>query len=163
MTPAVTLRPAGESDRPLLLRVFAGTRERELALLPGDAAARDAFLRLQFAAQERSYRAQTPEASCDVVLADGEPVGRLVVARRPGEIRLVDIALLPEHRGAGIGTALLARLLAEADAAGAVTTLHVGLGNRARGLYERLGFTEAGRDGVHAAMRRLPRQVNTAS
>jgi ribosomal protein S18 acetylase RimI-like enzyme len=156
MTPEVTLRPAGESDRPLLLRVFAGTRARELALLPGDDAAKQAFLRLQFEAQERSYRAQTPDAGVSVVLLDGEPVGRLIVARREREIRIVDIALLPEHRGAGIGTRLLRRLLAEADALGAATTVHVTLGNRARALYERLGFTEVGRDGVYAAMRRPP-------
>jgi ribosomal protein S18 acetylase RimI-like enzyme len=160
MTPGVALRPAGASDRPLLLRVFAGTRARELALLPGDEAARDAFLRLQFDAQERSYRAQSPDAAVDVVLVDGEPAGRLIVARGEREIRILDIALLPEYRGAGIGTALLRRLLAEADARGAATTIHVALSNRARALYERLGFVEVSRDGVYAALRR---QVNTAS
>jgi GNAT superfamily N-acetyltransferase len=163
VTPAVSLRPAGESDRPLLLLVFASTRADELAALPWDEAAKEAFLRMQFDAQERSYRAQMPDATFDVVLVDGEPVGRLVVARTDREIRVVDIALLPEHRGAGIGTLLLERVAAEADAAGVVTTIHVGLRNRARTLYERLGFAEVSRDGVYALLRRPPRQVETAS
>jgi ribosomal protein S18 acetylase RimI-like enzyme len=158
MTGEVALRPAGDADRPLLLRVFAGTRERELAFLPE--AAREAFVAQQFAAQERAYRAQAPDARCDVVLRDGEPVGRLIVARGEREIRVVDIALLPEHRGAGVGTALLRRLLAEADADGAATTVHVALANPAQALYQRLGFVEVSRDGVYAAMRR---QANTAS
>jgi len=158
MTRGIELRPAGDADRPLLLRVFAGTRARELAFLPQDA--REAFVAQQYEAQERSYRAQAPDARCDVVLRDGEPVGRLIVARGAREIRVVDIALLPEHRGAGIGSALLRQVLAEADALGAATTVHVALTNPARALYERLGFAEVSRDGVYAAMRR---QANTAS
>src|SRR3712207_2371416 len=40
--------------------------------------------------------------------------GRLDVARWPDELRIVDIALLPEHRNAGVGTALLRELQAKA-------------------------------------------------
>jgi ribosomal protein S18 acetylase RimI-like enzyme len=118
---------------------------------------------MQFEAQDRSYRGLTPHASSHIVLRDGEPIGRLIVARRDGEIRVVDIALLPEHRGVGIGTLLLRQVAAEADAAGAVTTIHVELHNRARVLYERLGFVEVSRDGVYALLRRPPRHVKTAS
>jgi ribosomal protein S18 acetylase RimI-like enzyme len=156
MTPAVSLRPAGESDRGLLLRLFASTRARELALLPWDGAEKEALVRMQFEAQERSYRAQAPDARCDVVLLAGAPIGRLTVSRGQREIRVLDIALLPEKRGVGIGTLLMEQLAAEADAAAAVLTLHVELHNRARSLYERLGFSEVSRDGVYALLRRLP-------
>jgi ribosomal protein S18 acetylase RimI-like enzyme len=156
MSAALGLRRAEAGDRPLLERVYAGTRAADLALLPWDDTGKEAFLRMQFAAQEHAYRTTMPGARHDVVLLDGAPVGRLIVDRRPGEIAIVDIALLPEHRGAGIGTRLLERVLADADAEGLATTLHVELRNRARTLYERLGFAEVGRDGVYALLRRPP-------
>ena len=101
--------------------------------------------------------------SFDVVLMDGEPGGRLYVHRGESEIRIVDIALLPEHRGDGIGTALLRDLLNEADAAGKRLTIHVERMNPALRLYDRLGFTVAEDKGAYLLLERLPAYVNTAS
>ena len=64
-----------------------------------------------------------------------------MVNRTPDQILLVDIALLPEHRNAGIGTALVKTVLSEAASAGKPVVLHVEKFNRARFLYERLGFS----------------------
>ncbi len=50
---------------------------------------------------------------------------------------LVDISLLPEARGSGLGTAILKDLVA---AETGPVQLHVERTNRARRLYERLGF-----------------------
>ena len=80
---------------------------------------------MQFHAQADWYRQHYADASFDVVLVDGEPAGRLYLHRGETEIRIVDIALLPEHRGSGIATSLLRDLLAEADAAGKSVTIHV--------------------------------------
>ena len=52
------------------------------------------------------------------------------VARWADEIRIVDIALLPEYRGAGIGTPLLGELEDEAAAAGKPLSIHVERLNR---------------------------------
>ena len=68
------------------------------------------------------------------------PVGRLSVARWRDEIRIVDIALLPPSRNAGIGTAILRDLLAEAAVAHKPVRLHVEKVNSALRLYVRLGF-----------------------
>ncbi len=69
------------------------------------------------------------------------PVGRLYLARLTDEIRIVDIAIMPEHRGRGIASRLLSPdVIAEAEAAGLPVRLHVEHWNRARHLYERLGF-----------------------
>ena len=54
-----------------------------------------------------------------------QSIGRLYLARWRAEHRIVDIALLPEHRGARLGTALLCDLLEEAAAAGKAVTIHV--------------------------------------
>ena len=87
---------------------------------------------------------------------DGEPAGRLYVHRGPSEIRIVDIALLPEHRGGGIGTSLLEELSAEADAAGKSLTIHVERMNPALRLYDRLGFSVAEDKGVYLLLERSP-------
>jgi ribosomal protein S18 acetylase RimI-like enzyme len=91
-----------------------------------------------------------------IVAPGGEPAGRLYVARWEDEIRIVDIALLPDFRGRGLGTALLEDLMAEADAAGKPLSIHVEQNNPARSLYDRLGFEEAGEFGVYVLMRRAP-------
>jgi ribosomal protein S18 acetylase RimI-like enzyme len=91
-----------------------------------------------------------------VIVADGEPAGRLYVARWEDEIRIVDIALLPEFRGRGVGSALLGELIEESDAAGKPLSIHVEMNNPARPLYDRLGFEEAGEFGVYVLMRRAP-------
>ncbi|HTD51708.1 MAG TPA: GNAT family N-acetyltransferase, partial [Thermoanaerobaculia bacterium] len=76
--------------------------------------------------------------------------------RKPKEIRLVDIALLPAFRGKGVGTRLLAELIAEAKGRGVPLTIHVELFNPARRLYDRLGFTPVEEHGVHVLMERRP-------
>jgi ribosomal protein S18 acetylase RimI-like enzyme len=85
---------------------------------------------------------------------DGRPAGRLYVGRWPQTIRIVDIALLPEHRGVGVGTRLLGGLLAEADAAGKPVSIHVERFNPAMRLYRRLGFEELEDKGVYVLMER---------
>ncbi len=116
-----------------------------------------AFLTQQFEAQDHHYKTHYHDTTYSVILAPGgQPAGRLYVARWEDEIRIVDIALLPEFRGCGIGTALLEDLIAEADAAGKPLSIHVEMNNPARSLYDRLGFEEAGEFGVYVLMRRPP-------
>jgi ribosomal protein S18 acetylase RimI-like enzyme len=138
---AATLRPAREDDAPFLFRVYASTRSQELARLNWSEAEKDAFLRMQFAAQTQHYREHYAGARFDVIECGGEPAGRLSVLRAAGEIRLVELALLPPHRGRGVGTRLLRELLAEAAAAGLPVRVHVERTNPALLLYSRLGFT----------------------
>ena len=139
--------------------MYASTRAEELAVVPWDDAQKDAFLRMQFDAQDAWWRENYAEASFDVILADGEPAGRLYVHRGPSEIRIVDIALLPEHRGGGIGTSLLRELFTEADESGKSVTIHVERMNPALRLYERLGFAVAEDKGVYLFLERPPRAI----
>lgn len=152
----LTLRPAEAGDEAFLLRVYTGTREEELALVPWSSEQKAAFVAQQFAAQTAHYARHYPRMSADVILHGGAPAGRLLVARTAEEILIVDIALLPEFRGNGIGTALLRDLLAEADAAGKRVTIHVERFNPALRLYERLGFSIAEDEGVYLLLERRP-------
>lgn len=133
------LRPAGEADEHFLRALHASTRP-DLAVLGLPAGQLEALLDLQHRARETSYRQQFPGAQDRLVVVGGTPVGRLLLAREPGRTRVVDLALLPQARGRGIGTAVLRGVLEEAQARGWPVTLHVEAGNPARALYERLGF-----------------------
>jgi ribosomal protein S18 acetylase RimI-like enzyme len=163
MSRNVELRPVEPDDREFLYCVYASTRTEELAVVRWDNAEKDAFLRAQFDAQDRWYREQYTQATYEVIVIDGEPAGRLYLYRGEAEIRIVDIALLPEHRGNGAGTSLLRDLLAEADAAGKRVTIHVERLNSALRLYERLGFTVAEDKGVYLFLERPPAGVGTVS
>ena len=152
----VSLRPAADSDLEFLHRVYASTRTEELAPVPWTPEQKAAFLRSQSEMQHRHYRATRPDASYEIILCDGHPAGRLYVARTKSEIRIMDIALLPEFRGRGIGTQLLKKLCDEGDAAGLLITIHVEQNNPALRLYERLGFRRVEENGPYFMLARQP-------
>ena len=162
-TQVISLRAASPEDEPFLAAVYASTREAELALVDWTDEQKSAFLQMQFDAQHRYYHEHYRDTSWDVVLLDGEPIGRLYVARWPEEIRIVDIALLPAHRGSGIGSRLIGELLREAEDANKPLRIHVEQYNPAIRLYERLGFTPIGRHGVYILMQRVPAPSSAAS
>jgi ribosomal protein S18 acetylase RimI-like enzyme len=145
----VALRPATPADRELLFRVYASTREEELAPVPWPPEAKEAFLRQQFDAQDAWWRTNYAGASFEVVVADGRDAGRLYLWEGPSEVRIVDVALLPEARRGGIGTKLVRDVQARAGAAGKSVTIHVERMNPALRLYERLGFRLVEDKGVY--------------
>ena len=152
----IALRPVGASDRDFLLQVYASTREEELRPVDWSADQKAAFVRMQFEAQNAYYREHYHPATFDVVEVDGDPVGRLYVARWADEIRIIDVALLPEHRGRGIGTSVIRALLDEAAASGKRLSIHVEKHNPARRLYERLEFVESVDRGLYVLMEATP-------
>ncbi len=145
----LSLRPVLATDDPFLARLYASTRADEMAIVPWTAGQKAAFLSQQLAAQSADYRRNHASAAFSVVEVDGEAVGRLVVDRRPDEVLLVDVSLLPEHRGRGVGGALLSELVEEARRGGKPLRIHVERFNRALTLYARLGFRLLSDGGVY--------------
>jgi ribosomal protein S18 acetylase RimI-like enzyme len=116
----------------------------------------DAFLRSQFELQHREYARNYPDGSFEVLAVDGADAGRLYVHRTEDELHVVDIALLPEFRGRGIGTALLRGLMEEAAAAGKRVSIYVEETNPAQSLYRRLGFEPVAKHGIYELMEWRP-------
>lgn len=139
-TGRVVLRPVTDADREFLVGVYESTREQELSLVAWPEGQREAFVRMQFDAQDVYYREVYPHATFDVIEVDARPAGRLYVNRQQGDIRIVDITLLPEFRGAGVGRQLIGQVLEEAAASGSRASIHVEAHNRAARLYARMGF-----------------------
>lgn len=152
----LTLRPITPADMEFLYRVYASTRAEELALVDWTAEQKAAFLLMQFHAQHRFYQEQFTQASFQIILLDGQSVGRLYVDRRTDEIHIIDIALLTEQRNQGIGSHLLHALLAEGAQRGLPVRIHVERFNPALRLYQRLGFRQISDDGVYFLMEWRP-------
>lgn len=148
-TRAVSLRPATPADRELLFRIYASTREEELAQVAWPPGAKEAFLRQQFDAQDSWWRTHYAGATFEVVVVDGIDAGRLYLWEGPSEVRIVDVALLPEARRGGVGTKLLRDVQVRAAAAGKAVTIHVERMNPALAFYERLGFRLVEDKGVY--------------
>ncbi len=146
---SISLRPETEADTAFLLAVYTGTRLEELAATGWSGTQRDEFCRMQFEAQDSHYRTHYPSAERSIVLLDGAPAGRLYVDRWAREIRIMDIALLPDLRGRGAGTRLLSDLKDEARYAGKILSIHVERCNPALSLYARLGFRLAEDKGIY--------------
>src|SRR5882672_202228 len=155
----LTFRPITDADLPFLARLYASTRMEELSVTGWSDAQKAAFLQMQFDAQHAHYRKHYAGSDFLVIERAAQAIGRLYLARWRAEHRIVDIALLPEHRGAGLGTALLRDLLDEAARAAKAVTIHVEKFNPAMTLYRRLGFVAAGEEGAYDLMRWEPRRV----
>lgn len=101
---------------------------------------------------------QTGDFGVVAETADGTPIGgawcRSFAPDSAGygfvaeDIPELTIGVLPDYRGSGAGTALIASPIAVGRSRGLrATSLSVEDGNRARVLYERMGFAKGGRNG----------------
>ena len=146
------LRDATPDDEPFLFEVYASTRIDELEGLGWDDNQKQAFIKMQFLARERTY----PRVDNRIILLNGRPIGRILVDRKETGILLHDIALLKEFRNAGVGSRLIHDLMNEATAASKTITLHVFGMSPAVRLYERLGFVRTGSDAAYLEMKWVP-------
>jgi ribosomal protein S18 acetylase RimI-like enzyme len=160
MDRTIAFRPIRPEDEAFLYQVYASTRADELALVDWDEAQKEAFLKMQFNAQHQEYQRNYPDADFLIILLNDQPIGRLYIDRGEDEVRLIDIALLPEYRNGGIGTAILKDIQAEAANVGKSVTIHVEMFNPALRLYERLGFRKLEDRGVYYFMEWSPTRAS---
>jgi ribosomal protein S18 acetylase RimI-like enzyme len=161
---SVTLRPVTDADREFLVAVYGSTRAEELAQVDWEEGQKEAFVRWQFERQDEEYRQRFPDARYDVILVDGVPAGRIWIGSDDKQIRLLDIALLPEFQNRGVGTYLLRQLMAEATQSNKVLRHMVFmLNDNAFRFYERLGFVTIEDLGGYKHMEWAPNQAHTTA
>ena len=164
----VSYRTMQEEDVPFVAAVYASTRTEELAVTGWPDEMKEAFLAQQHRAQHHHYQTYYPSAEWLIVERGGAPIGRIYIDEGEREIRLIDIALIPGQRGAGIGRAMIGDLVEHAGERGKAISLHVEPNNPVRPLYVRVGFESMGLNGAYEAMLWRPEgpaeaQKNTAS
>jgi ribosomal protein S18 acetylase RimI-like enzyme len=146
----IALRPETEADVPFLRQLYISTRWEELAMVPNwSDAQKIAFLESQFVAQREHYLAYFANAAFDVLEDNGVPAGRLYLDHQDKTLLIIDIALMPDWRNRGIGTALIEAVFAEARLCGKEVSISVEKFNPAQRLYRRLGFREYAEDDVY--------------
>ncbi|WP_049976294.1 GNAT family N-acetyltransferase [Azospirillum sp. B506] len=152
------LRPETDQDQEFLRTLYVSVRWEELAPADWTDDAKVGFLSQQFIFQTRHYKTHYAGAAWGIITDGGDPVGRLYLHQGPSDLRIVDISLLPSHRGRGIGAGFIRAVFAQGAAAGTGVSIHVEMFNHAaRRLYERLGFVQTGDDtGVHRRMDWFP-------
>ena len=153
------LRPACAGDEAFLFELYRTTRNEEIAAWGLDSSQQEIILKMQFNAQRQHYELAYEAQEHSIIMVGNRPTGRIMVFRSEHEFVLVDIALLPDARSMGIGTALIVKLLTEAEQAGKPVSLHVEKDNRARSLYERLGFEIREDTGIYFKMEWRPRRA----
>ena len=149
----VTFRPIRDDDRDFLAHLYATTREDEMKVVPWSDEQKRQFLAMQFHAQTVYYADNFAADEFFILEHEGTPIGRLYLDRQPDDICIVDIALLPEVRGNGLGTILVQEVLDDAARGGVTVTIHVEHFNPAMHLYQRLGFQHVDTNGVYHLMR----------
>ncbi|MCW1886298.1 GNAT family N-acetyltransferase [Luteolibacter flavescens] len=136
----VSLRPEVPEDRDFLVDLYLSTRDDEAGFRDLPPAERTRWLVQQYEWQTLSYRQTYPHAWFTIVMVEGRPAGRLYVARMTDCLRVMDISLLPEFRGHGIGTQLLKNVQAEGQRTQVPVRLEAVIGDPVQGFYQRLGF-----------------------
>lgn len=150
---ALKLRPITPTDRPVLWQIYASTRLEELARTEWSAEQKNSFIEQQFNAQHTYYTQHYNPARFCIIELEGNVIGRLYVDEWVNEIRIVDLALLPEFRNHGYGTRVLEEVLAEGQAKRKPVSIHVEQFNPAQNLYARLGFKPVDTHGVYLLLR----------
>ena len=150
----ISLKPVTAADLDFVRGLYASTRQHELAGTGWPQAQIDAFLGQQFQAQQQHYSRFYPEASHELIVFEDQPIGRLYLDQDPAMLRIVDIALLPDWCGRGIGSQLLRQLVQQASRSGQVVRIHVERHNPALRLYQRLGFILVEDKGVYLMLQR---------
>ncbi|MDG9886020.1 GNAT family N-acetyltransferase [Pseudomonas sp. GD04058] len=152
--PAVTLRALHPDDMAFIERLYAGSRAEEMSRSGWPAQQIAAFLKQQFNAQHAYYQAHYADGELLIIELQGQPIGRLYMFWGATTLNLIDITLLPEFHGRGIGSALIEAQLRRADEQGLKVELFVESYNPAQRLYGRLGFYVCGDSGVYLKLRR---------
>ncbi len=129
-----------DEDLLFAFEVYASTRREEMAVTGWSVQQIEKFLFSQATAQNNFYKENYKGASFQIVQLDGKDIGRLYVHEAKEELRIMDIAFLPEYRGKGIGESIMQNLIRRAEEKRVPATLHVEQNNSARRLFERIGF-----------------------
>ncbi len=148
----IELKSIAKEDEALLYEIYASTRNEEIDLWGWSAEQKTLFLDMQWRAQQASYNQQFPRASHWKIVVDTEGVGRFLTEEQPEYHHLIDIALLPNYQGRGIGTLLIVQLQKKAKEQRKAVVLQVLKINSARDLYEKLGFQVIQEDEIYMKM-----------
>ena len=134
------IRPARSSDNIFLQKLHHSVRQ-DLQLIEGKQELIETIVEMQFTAQTQGYGDKFPNAMYFIIEKHHEKIGKATLDFGHNEVRLLDIAFLPEARGHGFGKAIIQSFQACAAQLAIPLCLSVEQINvQAKQLYLSLGF-----------------------
>lgn len=128
-----TFRPANINDAAMLYDLHVATMREAISATWG----------WDEAWQEQDFFNRFAPERTRIILMSGEVVGMVEIDERPEELFLVNIKIVPNFQGKGVGAGVLRWMISRAANRHVPIRLQVLRANlRARRLYERLGFRE---------------------
>lgn len=152
----VSTRPETPEDSSFLGDLYFSVRELEPGFASQPLDERSRVLRDQARLQSIHYHKVFPHAHFLVVEVDGKPVGRFCVNQFNDHLLVVDLSILPDFQGHGIGSQLIKSVLAESTRTGMPVGVSVEIGHPARSFYERMGFAIFKNTESHHVMQWVP-------
>jgi ribosomal protein S18 acetylase RimI-like enzyme len=152
----IELRPEEKKDDVFIEALYRSTREAELNFTDWTEEQKKTFVMMQSMAQLAEYKIKYPGAAFRVIIYKKKDVGRFYTWENENEVRLIDITLVPQFRGKGIGSFLLHELIKKSAKDQKKITLHVDPVNPALQLYLRSGFVHIKNNGRYYYMERYP-------
>jgi ribosomal protein S18 acetylase RimI-like enzyme len=152
MSASIDFRPVVPGDRDLLLRLYASTRQTEMNMVPWSAEQKNAFIEMQFKAQDMFFREKFADAEFSIILSNGTPAGRLYVVQKTDALHVIDLTVLPSHRELGVGAAVVRRLQDDARAKALPLTIYVDTMSPAIAFFAKRGFTKEREEALNVLM-----------
>jgi ribosomal protein S18 acetylase RimI-like enzyme len=152
----ITLRSAIPADEDFLFNLFLSSREKDLLMIPEPQ--RTALMRMQYGGQKMTYTQQYPASENSIITVDGQDAGRIWIDRSDQAISVLDIAILPGYRNAGIGGSVYSGLIEESAASSKPLHAAVSTANPdSLRFHERQGFKRIENNGLHISLVRFVR------
>ena len=140
---AISFRPAYEGDYDFLSALHVASMREHVTRIWGW----DAQL------QSELYRSHFDPVHIQIIIHETMPIGMLSLEERDQDLYLRQIEILPEFQRAGIGARIIDDIIHQARRSRKSVSLRVLRHNRARNLYERLGFIVVEETDTHTYMR----------
>ncbi|OMH33803.1 GNAT family N-acetyltransferase [Motiliproteus sp. MSK22-1] len=134
------IRPSTQADNHFIEKLYQSTRS-DLQLIDAEADFIESIIDQQLHAQSNGYGDAFPNAMYFIVEKHQQPIGRVTIDFGSNEIRVVDIAFIPQARNKGFGEGVLKTLQYAAGKNCSPLALSVHCDNwAAKKLYAKLGF-----------------------
>ncbi len=126
-----------------------------MAVVPWSVEQKLSFLQMQFDAQNLYYRERYSNASFNIIKLNDEPVGRFYLAELADEIRIIDLAVLPQHFNREFYKKLIEKVLQKGEIDGKPAQIYLESFNPLAEIFACLGFQKAGEHGIYFLWRHL--------
>ncbi len=149
----ITIAPGTSRDESFFQQMDAEHAQRIFQFLPREQ--RENLLEMQYLAKLSFYNDQWPDATTYLVKAERLGIGKIILSTYKSGLHIIDVVIAEKYRNKGIGRKLLMLVEQRAlDIGCTKLTLSVATNNRAKTLYDYLGYEVTSQNETHIAMQK---------